>query len=113
MTIQVYRVSFSTGLRSFFKSFFKKNDAIKLYELVKVKIEIKGPGQRLWQDNDVRIDRGETLSDGSTNIVWQRQAQTKNGALKRFDTHSKIVTQRVYRNRNVRKLEKDLYSKLG
>ena len=113
-TIQTYCISFSAGLRSFFKSFFKKNDPIKLYESLKVKIQTRGPGQRLWQDNDVRIDRGQTLEDGSTNIIWQRQAQTKIPALKKItNTHAKIVTQRIYPNHDVRTLEEDFYSRLG
>ena len=79
-----------------------------------MKIEIQRPGGRLWQDNDIRIDRGQTLADGSTNIVWQRQAQTNNPALKKIkNTHSKIVVQRVFPNSDARELEEDVYKKLG
>ena len=112
--IQVLCISFSAGLRSFFKSFFRRNNPLKVYGLVKQKIRIERRGGRLWQDNDVRVDCGETLSDGSTNIIWQRQAQTKNPALKRIkSTHAKIVTQRVFPHTDVRELEEDLYRKLG
>lgn len=103
----------SVGLRGFFKSFFKANEPVKLYELVQTKIAIKRPGARLWKNDDIRIDRGETLSDGSTNIVWQRQRQTKSPALKKIrSTHAKIVTQRVYPNSDWRELQKDFYKKL-
>jgi len=60
-------------------------------------------------------DHGQTLADGSTNIVqWQRQAQTKNPALKKIkSTHAKIVTQRVFPNSDARELKEDVYKKLG
>jgi hypothetical protein len=113
MTIQAYWILFSVRLRSFFKSFFKKNDYIKLYGLAKTKIIHGHPGRRVWENNDVRIDRGETLADGSINIVWQKQAQTKNPALKRIkSTHDKIVTQRVFVHNDARDLMEDLYKKL-
>jgi hypothetical protein len=112
-TIQVYWFSFSVGLRSFFKSFLKKNNPVKLYGLIKMKIEIQHPGRRLWQDNDIRVDHGLTLADGS-NIVWQRQARTKNRALKKIEnTHAKIITQHVFPNSDARELEEDVYEKLG
>lgn len=73
-----------------------------------MRIEIQHPGGRLWQDNDIRVDRGQTLPDGSTNIVWQRQKQTKNPALKKIkNTHAKIVTQRVFADSDARELEED------
>jgi len=107
-------ISFSVGLRSFFKSFFKQNDPEEFYGLIKTKIDVQHPGGRLWQNNDIRVDRGQTLADGSTNIVWQRQAQTKNPALKKIKkTHAKIVTQRVFPDSDARKLEEDIYEKLG
>ena len=104
---------FLAGLRSFFKSFFKKKDPLKVYGMVKKKLEFRSPGRRLWEDNDVGVDCGETLSDGSTNIVGQWQAQTNNPALKKIkSTHAKIVTQRVFPHTNARELEEDLYKKL-
>jgi len=68
----------SVGLHTFFRHFFKKNDPIKLYGLVQKKIEIKRPGERLWENNNIRINHGEMLADRSMNIIWQRQAQTNN-----------------------------------
>jgi hypothetical protein len=60
------------------------------------KIPKKAPGERLWENDDIRVDRGETLPDGTVNIVWQRQSQTKNPALKKIsDTHTKILTQKI------------------
>jgi hypothetical protein len=100
-------------LRSFFKSFFKRNDAVKLYGLLQKRLESKRPGDRLWQNEDIRIDRGETLADGSTNVVWQRQAQTKHLILKTFGSHSKIVTQRIFVNDEAGKLVQDIFRKLG
>jgi hypothetical protein len=112
--IQVYWISFFVGLCSFFRSFFKKNEPVKFYRLVQKRIESKRPGDRLWENEDIRIDRGETLTDGFANIVWQRQAQTKNPALKKIkNTHAKIVTQRVSPNSDAWELQKDVYKKLG
>ena len=110
LVTQVYWTSFSVG---FFRSFFKKNDPTKLYWLVQKRIETKRPGGRLWENTDIRIDRGETLADGSTNIVWQRQALTKVPALKKINTHTKIVTQRVSPNSDAQELQKDFFEKLG
>lgn len=117
-TIQFCWISFSVvcsaGLRKFFKIFFKKNDATRLYGSIKTKIEIQRPGGRLWQDNDIRIDRGQTLADGSTNIVWQRQAQTKRPALKRIrDTHTSIIVQRVFPSSEAQDLKEDVFKKAG
>jgi hypothetical protein len=110
---QAYSSSFFAGLRTFFKTFFKKNDPIKLFTSVKKKIELKQPGERLWENDDIRIDRGETLADGATNIVWQRQAQTKEPALKKItDTHSKIVTQEVSPKSDPAHLKDDFFDKL-
>ena len=79
-----------------------------------MKIEIQHPGGRLWQDNDIHVDRGQTLADGSTNIVWQQQAQTKNPALKKIkSTHAKIVTQRFFPNSDAQELKEDVFKKLG
>lgn len=79
-----------------------------------MKIENRRPGRRLWENDDVRIDRGEDLADGSINIVWQKQSQTKNQALRKIkSTHEKIVTQRVFRNSKARDLVEDVYTKLG
>lgn len=75
--------------------------------MVKKRIETKSPGSRLWENTDIRIDRGETLADGSTNIVWQRQAQTKNPALKKINSHAKIATQCVSPNSDVQKLRNE------
>jgi hypothetical protein len=112
--ILIHWISFSVGLRSFFRVFIKKNDAIKLYGLVQRNIEGTPPGHRLWQNHDIRIDRGETLADGSTNIVWQRQAQTTNPALKKIkNTHAKIATQRVFSTSDPRELQKDIWEQLG
>jgi hypothetical protein len=110
--VQVYWISFSAGLRTFSKAFFKKNHPVKLYGLVQKRVETKPPGHRLWESQDVRIDRGETLA-GSTNVVWQRQRQTKNPALMKIDSHAKTVTQQVSPSSDARKLQKDLFNKLG
>jgi hypothetical protein len=109
----MYWISSSVGFRSFFRSFFKKNDPVKLYGLILVKIKTKCPGRHLWENKDIRIDWGETLKDGFTNIVWQRQAQTKNPTLKRINTHAKIVTQQVAPDSDAWELQKDIYKKLG
>ncbi len=101
----------SVGLHAFFRHFFKKNDPIKLYGLVQKKIEIKYPGEQLWENNNICIDCGKTLADGSTNIVWQRQVQTNNLALKKINTHAKIATQQIFPNSDA--LQKDVYKKLG
>jgi hypothetical protein len=79
-----------------------------------MKIENQHPGGRLWKDDDIRVDRGETLADRSTNIVWQRQAQTKDPALKKIkNTHAKIVTQWFFPNSDARELKEDFFKKLG
>ena len=96
----------------YFRAFFKKNNAAELYGLVQKRIEIRRPGGRLWENADIRIDRGETLADGFTNIVWQRQAQTKNPALKKINSHAKIATQQVSPKCDTEKLLKDLYKQL-
>lgn len=101
---------FLAGLRSFFKTFFKKKDPLKVYGMVKKKLEFWSFGRRLWEDNDIRVNCSETLSDGSTNIVWQRQVQTNNPALKRIKTtYAKIIIQRVFLHTNAQELEEDLY----
>jgi len=102
----------SVGLHTFFRHFFKKNNQIKLYGLVQKKIEIKCPGERLWENNNIHIDRGETLADGSINIIWQRQTQMNNPVLKKINTHMKIATQRIFPNSDVSELQKDVYKKL-
>jgi hypothetical protein len=74
----------------------------------------KRPGDRLWKNNDIRIDRGETLADGFTNIIWQRQAQTKNPVLKKIkNIHAKIATQRISPNSDPRELQKDIFKQVG
>ena len=40
-------ISFSVGLHSFFKSFFKQNDPEEFYGLIKTKIDVQHPGGRL------------------------------------------------------------------
>lgn len=86
---------------------------MEIYGLLLKRIGSKRPGDRLWQNNDLRIDRGETLSDGSTNVVWQRQRQTKKPALKKIDTHTKIVVQKVFPNSRAGELWEEFYRKLG
>jgi hypothetical protein len=106
-------ISFFVGLRSFLRAFFKTHESVKFYGLIQKKIETKRPGDRLWENNDIRIDRGETLADGSTNIVWQKQAQTKNPALRKIaSTHAKILTQRISPRSDRRKLEKDAHRQM-
>jgi hypothetical protein len=113
LVIQVYWISFSVGLHSFFWAFFKKHESVKFYGLIQKKIKTKHPGNRLWENNDIHIDCGETLADGSTNIVWQKQAQTKNPALKKIaSTHAKLLTQQISPRSNPRKLEKDAHRKM-
>jgi len=72
-----------------------KNNPAELYRLVQKRIETQRPGGRLWENTDIRIDRGETLANGFTNIVRQKQLQTKNPALKKINSHAKIATQRT------------------
>ena len=50
-------ISFSVGLRTFFKNFFKKNNPAELYPLVQKRIEGTRPGRRLWENMDIRNDR--------------------------------------------------------
>lgn len=53
------------------------------------------------------------LKDGSKNVVWQRQVQTKYLVLKKKSTHAKFITQRIFPNSDARELVEDLYKKLG
>jgi hypothetical protein len=102
------------GLRTFFKSFFKKNEPIAFYAQLANKIGSTRLGERLYQDDNVRIDLGEPV-EGGVNVVWQKQKQTKNPALKAINsTHSKIATQIVNPNdpENGAELHADLMGKV-
>lgn len=62
-----------------------------------VKVAEKAPGTRLgdrvWENNDLRVDRGHDTQDGKVMIDWQRQKQTKQPALKKKSSHEKLLIQ--------------------
>ncbi|KAJ7189548.1 hypothetical protein GGX14DRAFT_408720 [Mycena pura] len=93
--------------------FFKRNPPAAFYARLAEKVGSTHLGDRLYSDDDVRVDLGEEV-DGGVNIVWQPQKHTEHPALKEIQsTHAEIATQTLDPNNteNGAELSKDLFTK--